>query len=143
MLPTFLYFLETANRVHATHIFKKTNRTGNRSPGFTQNFTARLIFRAFVFVKRRHRTTTWSLGFFPHVGLAQELQLFFKYTKSCWLKTPNITCNIDKIVLKLCANNNIGNTQHDTVGFLTFFPPLRRGEREKDVAVLLTKLFKL
>lgn len=64
--------------------------------------------------------------------------------KSCWLKTPNITLNIDKILLKLCANNDIGNTQHDTVGFGLFFFHLG-GEDEwqnypeqKDEAVLLS-----
>lgn len=41
-------------------------------------------------------------------------------------QTPNITLNIDKILLKLCANDDIGNTQHDTVGFLTIFFHLGR-----------------
>lgn len=116
---------QTANRVHATHILKKNinrKKTGNRSLGFTPTLPPVLIFRAF---KDNHPFAS----FFSLLSLdwLKNCNCFLEYMKSCWLKTPNITLNIDKILLKLCANNDIGNTQHDTVGFGLFFP-LRQGE---------------
>lgn len=62
--------------------------------------------------------------FFVTLDWLEMQYYFFLYIRNhaeCVSKLPISHLTLIKSYLKLCANN-IGNTRHDTVRFLTFFP---------------------